>query len=587
MNKENNTMTPKQALRELFSFSRKHIPSILLSLLFIVGATVLQIMAPDKLRGMVNEISGALGGGMVDMQALKHLAILLVILYVSGSILNFLQGVIMAKVTQTISKNLRTGLLQKFSRLPLSYFDSTSQGDVLSRMTNDVDTIGTTLNQSIGLILSASVMFIGALIIMFVTNWIMALTAIISSLFGTALVMVIMSRSQKYFMRQQEGLGGLNGYIEEIYAGHNIVKVYNNSADAEKNFEKKNQFLYNNSWRAQFLSGMMMPLMTFVGYLGYVAVCAVGSVLTMKGMIDFGVTVAFMMYVNFFSNPLSQLAQAMQNMQRLSAASVRVFTFLNESEMTDESEKTNTLPTKAESVEFRHVRFGYNSEKPIIKDFNLNVSPGQKIAIVGPTGAGKTTLVNLLMRFYEVDGGQILIDGIPTTDVSREMVHQQFSMVLQDTWLFEGTIRENMVYLTPDITDEQVVAASKAVGLHHFINTLPNGYDTVLDDKINLSQGQRQLVTIARAMLRNAPMLILDEATSSVDTRTEILIQKAMDQLMVGRTSFVIAHRLSTIRNADLILVLKDGDVIEQGKHDELIAKSGFYAELYNSQFEK
>jgi ATP-binding cassette, subfamily B, multidrug efflux pump len=586
MNNEN-TMTPKQAWNELFSFSRRHIPAILISLLFIVGATVLQIMAPDKLRGMVNEISGALGGGMVDMQALKHLAVLLVILYVTGSVLNFVQGVIMANVTQAISKNLRTSLLQKFSRLPLSYFDSTSQGDVLSRMTNDVDTIGTTLNQSLGLMLSASVMFIGALIIMFVTNWIMALTAIVSSLLGTALVMVIMSQSQKYFMQQQEGLGSLNGYIEEIYSGHNIVKVYNHSAEADKTFEGRNQFLYNSSWRAQFLSGMMMPLMTFVGYLGYVAVCAVGSVLTMKGMIDFGVIMAFMMYVNFFSNPLSQLAQAIQNMQRLSAASVRVFSFLNEPEMADESTKTKLLPEKAESVEFRHVRFGYDPEKPIIKDFNLRVRPGQKIAIVGPTGAGKTTLVNLLMRFYEVNGGQILIDGVPATDVTREAVHQQFSMVLQDTWLFEGTIRENMVYLTPNVTDEQVIAASKAVGLHHFVKTLPDGYDTVLDDKVNLSQGQRQLVTIARAMLRNAPMLILDEATSSVDARTEVLIQKAMDQLMAGRTSFVIAHRLSTIQNADMILVLKDGDVIESGSHEELLRKGGFYAELYNSQFEK
>lgn len=586
MNGEHN-ITSAEAWKSLFSYSRKYIPAILISLIFIIGATILQILAPDKLRDMANELGMALGGGLVNMVVLRQLAAVLLGLYIGGGILNYVQGIIMANVTQIISKNLRTSVLKKFSRLPLQYFDSTSQGDILSLMTNDVDTIGTTLNQSIGVALSAGVMFVGALIMMFVTNWIMALTAIVSSLIGFALVMMITARSQKFFIQQQEGLGNLNGYIEEIYSGHNIVKVYGYSNEAEQEFDKRNHILFDSSWHAQFLSGMMMPLMTFVGYLGYVSVCAVGSILTMRGIIDFGVIVAFMLYVNFFSNPLSQLAQAMQNMQRLTAASVRVFTFMNEEEMPEESEKTEKLSMKGGTVEFRHVRFGYDPETPIIKDFNLKVLPGQKIAIVGPTGAGKTTLVNLLMRFYEVDGGEILVDGIPISKMSREAVRQQFGMVLQDTWLFEGTIRENIVYRTPNVSEEQVITAAKASGLHRFIETLPHGYDTVLDDKVNLSQGQRQLITIARAMVRNAPMLILDEATSSVDTRTEVMIQKAMDQLMEGRTSFVIAHRLSTIQNADIILVLKDGDVIESGRHEELLREGGFYADLYNSQFER
>lgn len=586
MNKKD-SMTFKEAWQELLRFGKSYLPAVIISLIFAAIGTLFQILGPDRLRGMTNEISQALTGGSVNMQAIRYIAYTLVFLYGFSALLNFIQGILMANVTQKISKKLRSALLQKINRLPLKYFDTTSQGDILSRMTNDVDTIGTTLNQSLGMLVSAFTMFVGAIIMMFYTNWIMALTAIVASLVGFVFIMLIMSKSQKYFMMQQDGLGKANGYIEEIYSGHNIVKAYNHGEEARQTFEGHNQVLYESSWRSQFLSGVMMPLMLFVGNLGYVAVCVVGAALTMSGRMDFGVIVAFMLYVNLFTNPLSQFAQAMQGIQRASASGVRVFTFLNEEEMEDESGKQTTLSEEAESVTFEHVRFGYEPNKTIIKDFNLEVHPGQKIAIVGPTGAGKTTLVNLLMRFYEINAGHIFIDGVSTKEVSREAVHQQFSMVLQDTWLFEGTIRENIVYRTPNVSEDDVVAASKAVGLHHFIKTLPNGYDTVLDDKVNLSQGQRQLVTIARAMIRNAPMLILDEATSSVDTRTEVLIQKAMDKLMAGRTSFVIAHRLSTIQNADTILVLKDGDVIESGNHEELLGQGGFYAELYNSQFEE
>jgi ATP-binding cassette subfamily B protein len=421
---------------------------------------------------------------------------------------------------------------------------------------------------------------------MFYTNWILALTAIGSSLIGFALMMLIMSKSQKYFTAQQQGLGDINGHIEEIYSGHNVVKAYNGGKEANATFDKINDGLYDSGWKSQFMSGMMMPFMNFIGNFGYVAVCVVGAALAMNGTITFGVIVAFMMYVRLFTQPLSQLAQAMQSLQRTAAASERVFAFLEEAELTNESQKAKLLTNVRGDVEFKHVLFGYEKDKPIIHDFSAKIDAGHKIAIVGPTGAGKTTIVNLLMRFYELDGGQILLDGIPTGQVTRENVHEQFCMVLQDTWLFEGTIKENIIYSKPGVTDEQVVAACKAVGLHHFIRTLPHGYDTVLNDKASLSLGQKQLVTIARAMIQDAPLLILDEATSSVDTRTERIVQGAMDKLTVGRTSFVIAHRLSTIKNADLILYMKDGDIVESGNHAELLAKNGLYAELYNSQFE-
>lgn len=579
---------------KLIGYCRSFLPVIIVALIASVIGTIFQIIGPDKLKDMTNEISAGLPTlvngtpvmGTMNMDAIASIAWMLVFFYAASMLLNFLQSFIMASVTQKISRRMRTDISQKINRLPLSYFDQTSYGDVLSRVTNDVDTIGQTLNQSIGTLVSSIIMFFGVLIMMFYTNWILALTAVGASLLGFILMMVIMGRSQKFFAIQQEELGHINGHIEEIYAGHQVVKVYNGSKDARKTFEQINSRLYSSAWKSQFLSGLMMPLMNFIGNFGYVAVCVVGAALAMNGTISFGVIVAFMLYVRLFTQPLSQIAQAFNNLQRTAAAGERVFDFLNEEELCDESNKTRRLGQVKGDVTFQHVSFGYSPERKIIHDFSAQVKAGQKIAIVGPTGAGKTTMVNLLMRFYELDGGEILLDGVPTNAVSREDVHNQFCMVLQDTWLFEGTIRENIVYSKEGVTDEQVIEACKTVGLHHFIMTLPDGYHTVLNDKASLSEGQKQLMTIARAMIQNAPLLILDEATSSVDTRTELIIQKAMDQLMEGRTSFVIAHRLSTIKNADLILVMKDGDIIESGTHEELLEKGGFYAELYNSQFE-
>lgn len=579
---------------KLIAYCKNYMPAMIVALILATIGTVLQIIGPDMLKEMTNEImvglpalvDGVAIAGAIDLGAVRNIAFLLVAFYAGSAILSFIQGYMMATVTQKISKNMRTGISTKINKLPLKYFDKTSHGDVLSRVTNDVDTIGQTLNQSIGGLVTAVTMLVGSAFMMFYNNWIMALTAIGTSVLGFVLMGVIMAKSQKYFVQQQQGLGVVNGHIEEIYSGHNVVKAYNASKEAKHFFENVNESLYESGWKSQFMSGLMMPLMMFIGNLGYVAVCVVGAALAMNGTISFGVIVAFMLYIRLFTQPLSQIAQAFQNLQRTSAASERVFEFLDEEELSDESQKIKQLANVKGDVEFRHVKFGYTSEKTIINDFSLNIKAGQKIAIVGPTGAGKTTIVNLLTRFYELDSGEILLDGIPISQVPRENVHEQFCMVLQDTWLFEGTIKENIVYCKQDVTEEQVVAVCKAVGLHHFIQTLPNGYDTLLNDKASLSQGQKQLVTIARAMIQNAPMLILDEATSSVDTRTESLIQEAMDKLTVGRTSFVIAHRLSTIKNADLILVMKDGDVIESGNHRELMEKGGFYAELYNSQFE-
>lgn len=585
----------KKTWAKLIRYCKKYLPVIVSALVIAAVGTVLQIIGPDKLKDMTNLIAEglpALVDGMpvinaIDMDAVLSIALLLVFFYAGSALLNFGQSYIMATVTAKISKNLRTGIEQKINRLPLKYFDKTSYGDVLSRVTNDVDTIGQTLNQSIGTLVTAVTMFVGSLIMMFYTNWIMALAAIGASMIGFVFMMVIMSKSQKHFTAQQEGLGKINGHIEEVYAGHNVVKAYNGGKAAKKTFEEFNVGLYDSGWKSQFISGLMMPIMNFIGNFGYVAVCVVGAVLAMGGAISFGVIVAFIMYVRLFTQPLSQLAQAMQNLQRTAAASERVFNFFDEEELGDESQKLKTLQNVRGDVEFKHVRFGYDKEKTIIHDFSAVVKAGQKIAIVGPTGAGKTTMVNLLMRFYELDDGEILLDGTPINQVTRENVHEQFCMVLQDTWLFEGTIKENIIYSKPGVSDGEVVAACQAVGLHHFIRTLPAGYQTVLNDEANLSAGQKQLVTIARAMIQNAPLLILDEATSSVDTRTERIVQEAMDQLMAGRTSFIIAHRLSTIKNADLILVMKDGDIIESGTHAALLARDGFYAELYTSQFKQ
>lgn len=584
----------KATMAKLIRYCSKWLPVILIAFAAAIGGTVLQIAGPDKLKDLTNEIAKGLPSlvnnvpvlGSIDFSTVLSIVWALVFLYAGSALLNLLQSYLMAGTTQKISKKMRTQISEKINRLPLKYFDRISQGDVLSRVTNDVDTIGQTLNQSLGTLITAVTMLVGSLVMMFVNNWILALTAVGCSLFGFVLMIVIMSKSQKYFSAQQNDLGAINGHIDEVYTGHNVVKVYNAGGEARQTFEGINAKLYNSAWKSQFLSGLTMPLMSFIGNLGYVAVCVVGAVLAMNGTITFGVIVAFILYVRLFSQPLSQLAQAFANLQRTAAAGERVFAFLEEDELKDESEKVRTLNNICGEVEFSHVKFGYSPEKTIIHDFSAHIRAGQKVAIVGPTGAGKTTMVNLLMRFYELDGGEIRLDGVPISSVPRENVHEQFGMVLQDTWIFDGTIRDNIVYSKQGVTHEEVVSVCKTVGLHHFIKTLPKGYDTALGEAAGLSEGQKQLITIARAMIQNAPLLILDEATSSVDTRTERIVQRAMDQLTQGRTSFVIAHRLSTIKNADLILVMRDGDIVESGTHAELLAQGGFYADLYNSQFE-
>ena len=586
-----------KVMGKLVRFCRKYVPAIIIALVLGAAGTICQIIGPDKLKDMTNEITKGLPAvvhgkpvlNSIDMGAVARIGWLLVVLYVGYALLSYIQSWMMATVTQRTAQELRESISKKINKLPLSYFDKVSYGDVLSRVTNDVDAIGQTLGQSLGSLITSATLFVGALVMMFYNNWIMALCAIGSSIIGLIIMMVIMKASQKYFTRQQAALGDVNGHVEEMYAGHTIVKAYNGEADSIRRFERYNADLYDSGWKSQFLSGLMMPLMNFVGNFGYVVVCVVGAALAMDGQIEFGVIVAFMMYIRLFTQPLSQFAQAFQNLQRCAAASERVFGFLEEPEMADESGKQALLGAQGHEVhgdvEFSHVRFEYEAGKPIINDFSASVSSGQKVAIVGPTGAGKTTMVNLLMRFYEIAGGSIAIDGVDTKSVPRWNVHDQFSMVLQDTWIFNGTVRENIAYSKPGVTDEQIISACKAVGLHHYIMSLPNGYDTVLDENSSLSAGQKQLLTIARAMVQDAPILILDEATSSVDTRTEELIQKAMDALTVDRTSFVIAHRLSTIRDADMILVMNHGDVIERGTHEELLAAGGFYADLYNSQF--
>ena len=570
---------------KLIEYSKKFLPVVVVALIMAAASSIMQIIGPNQLKNMTDEIIKGLSG-TIDMSVIASIGLLLICLYSGAMILSFVQGWIMATATQRISKQMRTDISDKINRLPFSYFNKNSYGDVLSRVTNDVDTIGVTMNQSVAALATAVTMFIGSLIMMLFTNWIMALTAIGSSLLGFVMMMLVMRKSQKYFVAQQKDLGEINGYVEETYTGHNIVKAYNGSAEFRKNFETINGRLYNSGWKSQYLSGLMMPFMMFIGNFGYVAVCIVGAVLALNGTITFGVIVAFMVYVRLFTQPLSQIAQAANSLQRTAAAGERVFEFLDEKEMENESDKCKKLTDVKGDVEFRNVMFGYSPDKIVINDFSANVRAGQKIAIVGPTGAGKTTIVNLLMRFYEIEAGEILIDGVPTKEVRRENVHEQFCMVLQDTWLFEGTIKENIVYSMQNVSDDKVTEACRMVGLHHFIKTLPNGYDTVLNDRASLSEGQKQLLTIARAIIKDSPLLILDEATSSVDTRTERMVQSAMDVLMKGRTSFIIAHRLSTIKNADIILVMKDGDIIESGNHDTLLAKNGFYAELYNSQFE-
>ncbi|WP_317643654.1 ABC transporter ATP-binding protein [Bombiscardovia apis] len=584
------------AMKQLGRFSKRYIPAVIVAFIFGAVGAACQIVGPEWLKKVTDAIAKGMPAivhgkpvlGSIDLAYVERICFVLVGLYVGYAVLTYVQSWIMATMTQRTAQNLREAISEKINRLPLKYFDKVSYGDVLSRITNDVDAIGQTLGQSLGSLVISITTFVGSLIMMFLNNVTMTFVAIGSAVVGTILMMVIMKFSQKYFVRQQIALGDVNGHVEEKYAGHVIVKAYSGEKDSIEEFERYNADLYESGWKSQFLSSLMMPLMNFVGNFGYVAVCVVGASLAMNGTITFGVIVAFMMYIRLFTQPLSQFAQAFQNLQRTAAASERVFGFLNEPEMDGEEGKQGLLgegkPVEGH-VKFEHVNFSYDGEHKVIRDFTAEAQPGQKVALVGPTGAGKTTMVNLLMRFYELDSGSISIDGIPTCDVPRWNVHDQFSMVLQDTWVFRGTVKENIVYAKKGVSDEQVVEACKAVGLDHFIRTLPQGYDTVLTDDTSLSQGQRQLMTIARAMVQDAPILILDEATSSVDTRTEELIQKAMDALSKGRTSFVIAHRLSTIRDADLILVMNHGQIIERGTHDELLKQGGFYADLYNSQF--
>ncbi len=578
----------KGSIIKLFKYNKKLIPAMVIAMVFSFITSLFTIISPDKLKDMTAEIEKGLMSS-IDMDAITEIAIFLIVLVIVGAVLGYIQSVLMAVITQKISRKLRNEISEKINVLPLKYFDNTTFGDVLSRVTNDVDTVAHTLNQSTTQLVNSATMFVGSLIMMLVTDFTLTVTAIVSSLIGFILMSLIMATSQKYFLGQQKYLGDLNGHVEEIYAGHMVMKAFNGQKKEAVTFDAVNKKLADSAFKAQFLSGLMHPIMGFVGNLGYVAVCVVGAILTINGKIDFAVIVAFIMYIRYFTQPMTQIAQAATNLQSTVAAAERVFEFLEADEMEDESHKQTVMKNEdvVGNIAFDHVKFGYNPEKIIIHDFSAKAKAGEKIAIVGPTGAGKTTLVNLLMRFYEVNEGSISIDGVPVADLTRENVNDLFGMVLQDTWLFEGTIRENIVYGKEGITDERLDEVCKTVGMLHFIRTLPKGYDTVLNDKVNLSAGQKQLLTIARAMIEDAPMLILDEATSSVDTRTEVLIQEAMDRLMQGRTSFVIAHRLSTIRNADLIIVMKDGDVIESGNHDVLMQKGGFYAELYNSQFEK
>ena len=576
----------KGALNDLSTYMRKSLGVVVLALVLAALSAVLTIIGPDQVGKIATIMSDGLLGG-IDFAAIARVGILLAVIYGLSALFGFIQHYIMASVTLKMSYRIRAELSEKINRVPQKYFNFHAQGDILSRITNDVSTLQQGLTNSLPTIISAATQFLGCLIMIFVTEWRLALVSLGITLVGLLLVVFIMSRSQKYFTARQESLGKLNGYVEEMYSGHEVVRISRAAEPVGKTFDTLNDAVYDANWRSQFLSGVMQPLMNVIGNLSYVAVCVLGSILAIQGIIDIGVIVSFILYVRLFTSPLTQIAQGMTNLQTASASAHRIFDFLGSEEMPDESEKPELPRPVRGEVDFEHVRFSYpdSPDKIIIKDFSAHVAPGQKVAIVGPTGAGKTTMVNLLMRFYEIADGCIKIDGVPSQDIRREDVHKLFGMVLQDTWLFEGTVRENLVYNLPDVTDEQLNRVCCACGLDKFVRSLPNGFDTVLSESTSISAGQKQLLTIARAMVQDAPILILDEATSSVDTRTEELIQKAMDALTVGRTSFVIAHRLSTIRDADMILVMNHGDVIERGTHDELLAAGGFYADLYNSQF--
>ena len=589
-----NNMQPRQrgnvkkALGQLAGYMRRRLGVIILALVLAAGSAVLTILGPDWVGRIATIMSDGLTTG-IDLAAVAKIGVVLACIYGASALFGFIQHYIMASVTLGMSYRMRAELSEKINRVPQKYFNFHSQGDILSRITNDVSTLQQGLTNSLPTIISAATQFVGCLIMMFVTQWRLALAALGVTLVGLVLIVLIMAKSQRHFTARQESLGKLNGYVEEMYSGHEVVRISRAVEDVNAKFDQLNRRVYDANWRSQFLSGVMQPLMNIIGNISYVVVCVLGSILAINGTIEFGVIVSFILYVRLFTSPLTQIAQGMTNMQTASASAHRIFDFLGSEELPDESGKTQELRQVKGAVRFEHVRFSYpdSPDKIIIKDFSAEVKPGQKVAIVGPTGAGKTTMVNLLMRFFELNSGSICIDGIPTGELTRENVHSLFSMVLQDTWLFEGTVRENLVYNMQGITDEQLERVCKACGLDKFVHALPQGFDTVLSESSSISAGQKQLLTIARAMLQNAPMLILDEATSSVDTRTELLIQRAMDQLTAGRTSFVIAHRLSTIKNADLILVMKDGDVIESGTHETLMQQGGFYADLYNSQFER
>ena len=578
----------RTALPRMTGYLRASMGIIVFALVLAALSAVMTIIGPNKIGDMATIMSDGLMTG-IDLNAIAKVGIFLAVIYGLSALFGFAQHYIMSVVTLKMSYKMRGELSEKINRVPQKYFNTTSQGDILSRITNDVSTLQQGLTNSLPTIISAATQFIGCLIMMFATEWRLALISLCVTLFGMAALVLIMSKSQRYFAARQQSLGELNGYVEEMYSGHEVVRISRAGRRVGEKFDQLNAAVYDANWRSQFLSGVMQPLMNVIGNISYVAVCVVGSILAMNGTIQFGVIVSFILYVRLFTSPLTQIAQGMTNMQTASASAHRIFDFLESEELSDESGKPAHAAQTRGQVTFDHVRFSYPDapDKVIIKDFSAVVQPGQKVAIVGPTGAGKTTMVNLLMRFFEINAGSISIDGVRTADMRREDVHSLFSMVLQDTWLFEGTVRENLVYNMEGITDEQLETVCRACGLDKFVHALPDGFDTVLSDSTSISAGQKQLLTIARAMLQNAPMLILDEATSSVDTRTELLIQRAMDELTKGRTSFVIAHRLSTIKNADMILVMKDGDVIESGTHDELMNKGGFYAGLYNSQFEQ
>ena len=577
----------KKALGALVGYCRKYIVLIVLAVLFAAVSAVLSVIGPDYISELTETITNGISpmGINIDMDKIASIATTLILIYAVSMLLGYLQSLIMTHVSCNVGKKMRSDITNKINRIPLKYFDSHNHGDTLSRVTNDVDMIGQSLNMSVGSLVSALATLIGCVIMMFATEWRMAITAVAASLIGFTAMGLIMGKSQKHFVERQNSLAEVNGHVEEYYAGQNIVRAYNSEEKGLTAFRESNEKLRKHTFKAEFLAGLMMPIMAFVGNFGYVAVCIVGAALAFDGAINFSVVVAFMIYIRLFTSPLGQIGQGFSSIQAAAAASERVAEFLEEEELFDESDKKTELKEVKGNVTFEHVSFGYNPDKLIIHDFSAKVKAGQKVAIVGPTGAGKTTIVNLLMRFYELNTGKISVDGTSLADITRENVHDIFGMVLQDTWLFEGTVRENLTYGKKGISDERLLDICNQCGLKHFIGTLPNGLDTVLNDTVTISAGQKQLLTIARAMVEDAPMLILDEATSSVDTRTEIKIQRAMDALTEGRTSFVIAHRLSTIRDADMIIYMRDGDIKETGTHDELITKNGMYAELYNSQF--